>query len=77
MELVHDLSCINYILLYPACTDGSIRLVGGSTSNEGRVELCFGGIWGTVCDNRWDTSAARVACRQLGYSGTGNGVVWE
>ena len=50
------------------CQDGDIRLRGGTTDYEGRVEICFNRIWGTVCDDFWGPPDAAVACRQLGYS---------
>ena len=50
----------------PQCNDTDVRLVGGSSSNEGRVEYCDNGIWKTVCDTNWRAMNARVVCRQLG-----------
>ena len=49
------------------CTNGEVRLVGGSGPHEGRVEVCVNEAWGTVCSNNWDTNDANVVCSQLGY----------
>lgn len=43
-----------------------IRLVGGRSTYEGRVEVKVGSKWGTVCSTGWTTREAMVACRQLG-----------
>ncbi|XP_015110606.1 uncharacterized protein LOC107036887 isoform X2 [Diachasma alloeum] len=64
------------------CPDGSdespshceapfeIRLVNGSHSTEGRVEVRHHGVWGTVCDDDFTHAAAKVICRALGYGGS-------
>lgn len=44
----------------------SLRLAGGNFSNEGRVEVFYHGIWGTICTNGWDLNDAKVVCRSLG-----------
>ena len=49
------------------CTNGDIRLVGGSGDHEGNVEVCFNGKWGSVCEDRWDNIDARTVCGILGF----------
>ena len=58
------------------CNNGDIRLAGGSSALEGRVEVCDDHAWGTVCDDLWGSVDAGVACVQLGYQRTGEKVEW-
>ncbi len=53
------------------CRSGEVRLGGGVDASQGRVEVCFNNIWGTVCDDSWDDNAAAVVCRQLGLPSDG------
>ena len=55
------------------CTDGDIRLVGGSTSSEGIVEMCLGGHYGYICQDEMGTNDKKgiLTCEQLGYDPAG------
>uniref|UniRef100_A0A6I8N377 Soluble scavenger receptor cysteine-rich domain-containing protein SSC5D n=1 Tax=Ornithorhynchus anatinus TaxID=9258 RepID=A0A6I8N377_ORNAN len=64
-----------------------LRLADGPEPCAGRLEVWYGGSWGTVCDDGWDPRDAAVACRELGcgglrprvgktYYGSGAGPIW-
>ena len=50
------------------CDDGRIRLMNGTepSFNEGRVEICYNNIYGTVCDDFFDESAVSIVCNGTG-----------
>ena len=53
------------------CTNGAVRLMDGIIENEGRVEVCVNGVWGTVCDQGFTKTDANIICKQLGLPDTG------
>ena len=44
----------------------NIRLTGGLTIYEGKVEVFINGQWGTVCSDGIGTNEAETLCRSLG-----------
>ena len=62
-------NCITYLSCTDTvCNETDIRLMDGSSPNEGRVEYCSDGEWGAVCDTNWDKNDVSVVCRQLGMA---------
>ena len=64
-------SIVNNATVNTSCNNGDVQLVGGSTEYEGRVELCYDQMWGTICHDDWNTNDANVVCNQLGHQPTG------
>lgn len=67
---------VSFSLWFPAdnCAENSIRLNGpnGINTEEGRIELCSNGVWGTVGSTNFGYKDGRAACRQLQYGAPGN-----
>ena len=74
---IYGLHIIDRFCNFPlsaVCSDGHIKVVGETEADvkdgrrRGRVEVCLGGRYGTICDERWNNQDASVVCRQLDLS---------
>ena len=63
---------ITYFLKASAnCDDGQVRLVDGAVNGEGRLEVCYNNVWGSVCGTNFDVTDAYVVCKELGMGLSG------
>ncbi|MBN3322179.1 C163A protein, partial [Atractosteus spatula] len=46
--------------------DGGVRLLGGKSHCDGRVEVHYNSTWGRLLQHSWGYREASVVCRQLG-----------
>ena len=70
--LVYSCEFYLYIVTEPGiCEEGTVRLMDGVIQQEGRVEVCSNGVWGSVCDQNWDKTDAHIVCQEIGYSELG------
>lgn len=81
------ISQMSYEFIHVACTD-LVRLADGPSQDEGRLEYCLNGAWGTVGASDFDIQDGQVACKGFytpparvkvyagGNFGMGNGGVY-
>ena len=48
-----------------------MRLADGVLAQEGRVEVCVNGVWGSICGTGWNTIDGYVLCKEAGFDDAG------
>jgi hypothetical protein len=43
-----------------------VRLTGGSTYKDGKIEVFHSNKWGSICNNTFTVQDGQVICRMLG-----------
>ena len=62
---------LTHTALEPCSDPEDIQLARYISDTFGRLEVCSGGYWGTVCGIGATDAIAKVACRQLNHAATG------
>lgn len=77
-DVIVSFECFMYIFDYiiiardtSSCTSGSLRLWSAYNhpENEGMLQICKSGVWYGVCHYYYYCYIAKLACKQMGYSG--------
>ncbi|GAB1605013.1 deleted in malignant brain tumors 1 protein-like isoform X1, partial [Argonauta hians] len=55
------------VLCYQSFESVRFRIADGLTPTQGRMDVFYDGIWGTICKEVWTDSDAKVFCKSLGY----------
>lgn len=72
---VHNL-ILNAVGVQPA-PPIQVRLAGGVDKYQGRLEIMYRGVWGTVCDDQFQVPEATVVCRMLGFGSYVTSLKWS
>ncbi|XP_019861045.1 PREDICTED: scavenger receptor cysteine-rich domain superfamily protein-like, partial [Amphimedon queenslandica] len=64
--------CQDINTIYSNCTDYDIRLVNGKMDNEGIIQICMNGVWGTFCFRDYYRLAASLICQEAGHNTGGD-----
>ena len=55
-------ACVRCTISAGSCIDGQVRLVDGPAYYEGRLEVCSGNQWFSVCDDGFDMATVNSVC---------------